>query len=60
MGAEMCIRDRYGADFRRNGGSMRVQPHFPLEYRMTEEDIRSIYAYLKSIPPVENNVTITP
>jgi len=51
---------RFGADFRGNGRSMRVQPHFPLEYRMTEEDIRSIYAYLQSIPAVDNNVTITP
>ncbi|MBT5753278.1 MAG: hypothetical protein HOI33_11320 [Rhodospirillaceae bacterium] len=51
---------RFGADFRRPGGSLRVQPHFPAEFRMTLEDIHAIYAYLQAIPAVNQEVTITP
>ena len=51
---------RFGADFRRPGGSLRVLPHFPAEFRMTLEDLQSVYAYLRNIPAVDNKIEIIP
>ena len=51
---------RFGADFRRPTGSLRISPHFPAQFRLTLEDARAIYAFLKSIPPVENEIQIVP
>lgn len=51
---------RFGADFRRPGGSLRITPHFPARFRMTLEDLRAVYAFLKLIPSIDNDVTITP
>jgi hypothetical protein len=51
---------RFGADFRRPGGSLRVQPHFPAEYRLTLDDLQALYAYLRTIPAVVQPVEIVP
>ena len=50
---------RFGADFRRPGASLRTVPHFPAEFRMTRDDLAAIYTYLRHIPAVDNDVTIT-
>jgi hypothetical protein len=51
---------RFGADFRRPNGSLRIVPHFPVEFRLTIDDFKAIYAYLRVIPSVENAVNIIP
>ena len=51
---------RFGADFRRPGKSLRVEPHFPTRFHHTLDDLKAIYAYLKAIPAVNNSVAITP
>lgn len=51
---------RFGSDLRRPGFSLRVQPHFPAEFRMTLEDLQAVYAYLRQIPPVDNSIEILP
>lgn len=52
---------RFGADFRRpQGSSLRVPPHFPVELRLTLDDLKAIYAYLRAIPTVVNFVDIGP
>lgn len=51
---------RFGADFRRPNGSLRIVPHFPVEFRLTIDDFKAIYAYLQVIPAVENAVNIIP
>ncbi len=51
---------RFGADFTRPGGSLRVNPHFPARFRMTLEDIQSVYTFLRHIPPIDNDVMVTP
>lgn len=50
---------RFGADFRRPTGSLRTTPHFPAEFRMTTEDFQALYAFLKVIPAVQNDVAIS-
>lgn len=50
---------RFGADFRRPGGSLRISPHFPTEYRMPIEDYQALYAFLKIIPAIQNEVTVS-
>jgi mono/diheme cytochrome c family protein len=49
---------RFGADFSRPGGSLRIEPHFPAEFRMTLEDIKSIYAFLRIVPAIDKTVEI--
>jgi mono/diheme cytochrome c family protein len=50
---------RFGADFRRpQGKSLRVEPHFPTALRLTLDDLKAIYAYLRVIPAVVNPVDI--
>jgi hypothetical protein len=50
---------RFGADFRRpQGKSLRVEPHFPTAFRLTLDDLKAIYAYLRVIPAVVNPVDI--
>lgn len=51
---------RFGADYRRPGGSLRVLPHFPSEFRMTLEDVRAVYTYLTHLPPIDKKIDITP
>jgi mono/diheme cytochrome c family protein len=51
---------RFGADFRRPGGSLRLAPHFPTEFRLTLDDLQAIFAYLRVIPAVENAVVVVP
>jgi mono/diheme cytochrome c family protein len=52
---------RFGADFRRPPGStLRVPPHFPAEYRLTLDDLKAVYAYLRAIPAVVNPVVTGP
>ena len=51
---------RFGADFRRPGGSLRVAPHFPVGYRLTLDDWQAVFAYLRTIPTVRNPVDIVP
>jgi mono/diheme cytochrome c family protein len=52
---------RFAADFRRPPGStLRVPPHFPAEYRLTLDDLKAVYAYLRAIPAVVNPVVIGP
>lgn len=51
---------RFGADFRRPGGSLRVPPHFPTELHSTLDDLKAIYAYLRAIPAVVNPIDIGP
>ena len=52
---------RFGADFRRpQGSSLRVPPHFPVEYRLTLDDLKAVYAYLRAIPAVVNPIVIGP
>jgi mono/diheme cytochrome c family protein len=51
---------RFGADFRRPGGSLRVPPHFPADYRLTLDDLKALYAYLRAIPGVVQPVDIVP
>jgi mono/diheme cytochrome c family protein len=51
---------RFGADFRRPGGSLRVLPHFPTEFHLTLDDLNAIYAYLRAIPAVVKPVDIAP
>jgi mono/diheme cytochrome c family protein len=57
--AEFVQVMRFGADFRRPGGSLRVGPHFLAGFRMTFVDLQAIYAYLRTIPAVDNEITIT-
>src|SRR5262249_35019344 len=58
--AQFIATMRFGADFRRPGGSLRVQPHFPTEFRLTLDDLKAMYAYLRTIPAVVNPVDIGP
>lgn len=51
---------QFGADFRRPGGSLRLRPHFPTEFRMTLDDLKAVYAYLQAIPAINNAVVIVP
>jgi len=51
---------RFGVDFRRPGSSLRLVPHFPTEYRLILDDLEAIFAYLQTIPAVENPVPIVP
>jgi hypothetical protein len=52
---------RFGADFHRPPGrSLRVPPHFPVEYRLTLDDLKAVYAYLRAIPAVVNPIVIGP
>jgi len=51
---------RFGADFRRPNGSLRTNPHFPAEFRMTHEDFQALYTFLQTIPAVQNEVEISP
>lgn len=51
---------RFGADFRRPGGSLRVPPHFPAEFHMVLDDLKAVHAYLRAIPAVEKAVEIVP
>jgi hypothetical protein len=51
---------RFGADFRRPGGSLRVVPHFPSEFRFTLDDLQAIHAYLQHIPAITHAVDIDP
>ncbi len=51
---------RFGADFRRPGGSLRLEPHFPVEFQFILDDLQAIFAYLQIIPAVRNDVTIMP
>ena len=59
----VLLRDfdlRFGVDFRRPGSSLRLVPHFPTEYRLILDDLEAIFAYLQTIPAVENPVPIVP
>ena len=49
---------RFGADFRRPGGSLRQEPHFPTSYNYTLDDLQTIYAYLLVVPAINNPVAI--
>ena len=49
-----------GVDFRRPGHSLRVVPHFPTEYFLTPDDLQAVYAFLRTIPAVVNDVEIVP
>jgi hypothetical protein len=51
---------RFGADFRRPGGSLRLSPHFPTRYSLTLGDLQAIFAYLRVIPAVDNAIAILP
>lgn len=51
---------RFGADFRRPGASLRLVPHFPTGFHHTLDDLKAIYAYLRTIPAVRNPVVIVP
>jgi hypothetical protein len=51
---------RFGADFRRPGGSLRVLLHFPVAFQLTRDDLQAMYAYLRAIPAVVNAVDIVP
>ena len=51
---------RFGADGRRPGGSLRVPPHFPADFRLTLDDLNAIYAYLRAIPAVVKPIDIVP
>lgn len=51
---------RFGSDLQRPGFSLRVQPHFPADFRMTLEDLQAVYAFLRQIPPVDNSIEISP
>jgi len=51
---------RFGADFRRPGGSLRVLPHFPVEFHLALDDLKAIYAYLRTIPAVVKPIDIVP
>ncbi|MFT7694186.1 MAG: mono/diheme cytochrome c family protein [Candidatus Latescibacterota bacterium] len=51
---------RFGSDLHRPGFSLRVQPHFPADFRMTLEDLQAVYAFLRQIPPVDNSIEISP
>jgi len=51
---------RFGADFRRPGGTLRVAPHFPTEFHMTLDDLQAVYAYLQAIPAVVKPINIVP
>jgi mono/diheme cytochrome c family protein len=52
---------RFGADFRRSQGkSLRVEPHFPTALRLTLDDLKAIYTYLRTIPAVVNPIDIGP
>jgi mono/diheme cytochrome c family protein len=52
---------RFGADFRRPPGStLRVPPHFPVGFRLTLDDLKAVYAYLRAIPAVVNPIVIEP
>ena len=49
---------RFGADFQRPNGSLRLAPHFPVEFHHTRDDLAAMYTYLRTIPPVTNEVEI--
>ena len=52
---------RTGIDFRRSEGTtLKIPPHFPTEFRHTLDDLKAIYAYLRSIPKVRHEVEIVP
>jgi len=52
---------RFAADFRRPpGSSLRIPPHFPVDFRLTLDDLKAVYAYLRAIPAVVNPVVIAP
>ena len=52
---------RFAVDFRRPpGSSLRVPPHFPVEFRLTLDDLKAVYAYLLAIPAVVNPVVTGP
>ena len=51
---------RFGADFRRPTGSLRVSPHFPAEFRMTLADFQALYAFLRTVPAIQKEVEISP
>jgi hypothetical protein len=52
---------RFGADFRRlPSKSLRVEPHFPVEFYLTLDDLKAIYAYLRAIPAVVNPIDLGP
>jgi hypothetical protein len=52
---------RFAADFRRPpGSSLRIPPHFPVDFRLTLDDLKAVYAYLRAIPAVANPVVIEP
>ena len=52
---------RFGADFRRlHSRSLRVEPHFPVEFYLVLDDLKAIYAYLRAIPAVVNPIDIGP
>jgi hypothetical protein len=51
---------QFGADFRREGHSLRTIPHFPATLHLTLADLRAVYAYLQAIPPVAHEVEIVP
>ena len=56
--AEFVQTLRFGADFRRPNNSLRIPPHFPAEFHMTLADLRAIYAYLKNVPAIDNEIQI--
>lgn len=51
---------QFGADFRRPGASLRVVPHFPVEFHLVGDDLRAVFAYLQTIPAVAKAVNIAP
>jgi hypothetical protein len=52
---------RFGADFRRlQSRSLRVEPHFPVEFHLTLDDLKAVYAYLRVIPALVNPIDMGP
>jgi hypothetical protein len=52
---------RFAVDFRRPpGSSLRLPPHFPVDFRLTLDDLKAVYAYLRAIPAVVNPIVIAP
>ena len=49
---------RWGVDFKRPGGSLRVEPHFPAEFRFSEDDLKAVYAFLTAIPAIDKSIEI--
>lgn len=49
---------RWGVDFARPGGSLRVEPHFPAEFRFIDDDLSAVYAFLNAIPPIDKKIEI--